>query len=55
LENGQGIELEFSQALDRTNKIAVLSNLTRVVSSISGEAELLEQEWLMVLIGVDWI
>jgi len=32
----------ISQALDRTNKISVLSHLTRVVSSISGEAELLE-------------
>ena len=32
----------ISQQLDRTNKISVLSHLTRVVSSISEEAELLE-------------
>ncbi|HIP90525.1 MAG TPA: DNA-directed RNA polymerase subunit B'' [Candidatus Nanopusillus sp.] len=31
-----------SQLLDRTNKLAVLSHLTRVWSSIPGEAELLE-------------
>jgi len=31
-----------SQVLDRTNKLAVLSHLTRVWSSIPGEAELLE-------------
>ena len=31
-----------SQVLDRTNKLAVLSHLTRTWSSISGEAELLE-------------
>ncbi|WP_231433988.1 hypothetical protein [Candidatus Nanopusillus massiliensis] len=32
----------IAQASDRTNKISVLSHLTRVVSSISSEAELLE-------------
>ncbi|BBL45294.1 DNA-directed RNA polymerase subunit B'' [Nanobdella aerobiophila] len=32
----------IAQSLDRTNKIAVLSHLTRVFSSISEEAELLE-------------